>query len=206
MLGYSGLLPDEWGSSFLGAEFYYSPGNLSDLNTDAAFSQSYPFAEADYQFAKFSLERVTRLPAGFSWRVSGQYQVASGNLVPSEQLGMGGAYTVRGYEERSASGSEGFLVTNELRAPSFSLGQFLDKSAKDQMQLLAFFDYGQTSNRDLLRNEDPHVLLKSAGAGLRYQVSRFFTLRFDYGWQLVDARPGLEAGKSRGHVSASYSF
>ena len=66
VLGYSGLLPDDWGSSFVGAEFYYSPGNLTDLNNDTAFGQSYPLAEADYHYARFSLERVTRLLAGFS--------------------------------------------------------------------------------------------------------------------------------------------
>lgn len=204
MFGYSGLLPDDWGSTLVGAEVYYSPGNLSDRNSDAAFRNSYPASESDYTYARFNLERVTRLVAGFSWRVSGTYQIADGNLVPSEQLGLGGAFTVRGYEERAAAGAEGFLISNELRAPSFSPAKLLDKTAKDQLQLLGFFDYGQTSNRILLQNEDPHVLLKSAGVGLRYQVSRFLSVRFDYGWQLEDPLPGF--GKSRGHISASYSF
>lgn len=204
MFGYSGLLPDDWGSTLVGAEVYYSPGNLTDMNDDAAFGNSYPSAEADYVYARFNLERITRLLAGFSWRVSGAYQIADGNLVPSEQLGLGGSFTVRGYEERTTAGAEGFLISNELRAPAFSVGKFFDKTAKDQLQVLGFFDYGQTSNRILLANEDPHVLLKSAGVGLRYQVSRFLSVRFDYGWQVDDPIPGL--GKSRGHVSASYSF
>jgi len=204
MFGYSGLLPDDWGSTLVGAEVYYSPGNLTGRNDDTAFGNSYPSAEADYAYARFNLERVTRLMAGFSWRVSGAYQIADGNLVPSEQLGLGGSFTVRGYEERMAAGAEGFLISNELRAPAFSVGKLFDKTAKDQLQVLGFFDYGQTSNRVLLANEDPHVLLKSAGAGLRYQVSRFLSVRFDYGWQIDDPLPGL--GKSRGHVSASYSF
>ncbi|MBI4663317.1 MAG: ShlB/FhaC/HecB family hemolysin secretion/activation protein [Verrucomicrobia bacterium] len=207
MLGYTGMMPDDWGSTFLGLELYYSPGNLSGENTDSAFSNSYPFAEADYTYAKFNLERVTRLWSGFSWRISGTYQIADGNLVPSEQLGLGGAYTIRGYEERTASGTEGFVISNELRSPSFSLGRWLDKTAKDELQVLGFFDYGQTSNRILQPREDPHVLLKSAGAGLRYQISRFLSVRFDYGWQLEDSVPGLGgAGKSRGHITASYSF
>lgn len=206
MLGYTGLLPDNWGSTVLGIEYYYSPGNLAARNTDAAFGNSYPFAQSDYSYAKFNLERNTKLIGGFTWRLSGTYQLADGNLVPSEQFALGGAYTIRGYEERVASGAEGFIISNELRAPSFSPGRWLDKTAKDELQVLGFFDYGETSNRELLKNEDPHVLLKSAGVGLRYQVSRFVSVRFDYGWQLEDSVPGFGHGRSRGHVTASFTF
>lgn len=206
LLGYTGLLPDKWGNTVFGAEYDYSPGNLSSLNTDDRFGLSYPFAEADYHYAKFHLERVTRLPAQFSWRINGTYQIADGNLVPSEQFGLGGFYTVRGYEERASSGSEGFLISNELRTPSFSPGQWLDKTAKDELQLLGFFDYGQTSNPKLLPGEDAHVELMSAGVGLRYQISRFLTVRFDYGWQLETSEPVFRDGKSRGHVMAALSF
>jgi hemolysin activation/secretion protein len=132
--------------------------------------------------------------------------MADGNLVPSEQFGLGGSHTVRGYEERTTSGAEGFVISNELRAPSFSPGKFMDKTAKDELQLLGFFDYGQTSNPILLRNEDPHVSLMSAGVGLRYQVSRFLSVRFDFGWQLQNDDPFSRAGRSRGHVMASFSF
>jgi hypothetical protein len=70
MLGYTGLLPDKWGTTVFGVEYYYSPGDLTDLNDGTAFGKSYPFAEAEYHYARFNLERLTRLLAGFSWRVS----------------------------------------------------------------------------------------------------------------------------------------
>lgn len=210
VVGYTGLLPDTWGSTFFGAEYYYSPGNITGLNKDDLFDASFPSSEANYHYAKLNLERITRLPFGLSWRASGAYQFADGNLLPSEQMGLGGGSTVRGFEERIVSGSEGFLVSNELRAPSFSPGRWLDKTAKDEMQILGFWDYGETSNPTLQPGEDPHLLLMSAGVGMRYQVSRFLSVRFDYGWQLTDPFKGVPMGRdvpdSRGHVSAMLSF
>lgn len=206
MLGYTGLLPDKLGNTVFGVEYFSSPGNLTDLSNDTAFDKSYPFAESNYNYARFNLERLTKLVAEFSWRVSGTYQIADGNLVPSEQFGLGGGSTVRGYEERVTSGAEGFTIVNELRAPSFSPGKFLDKTAKDELQLLGFFDYGQTSNRVRLNGEEPNISLMSAGVGLRYQVLRYLTVRFDYGWQLEDSPAGSTLGNSRGHVTASFNF
>ncbi|MDA1276991.1 MAG: hypothetical protein O2960_23485 [Verrucomicrobia bacterium] len=209
-LGYTGILPDDWGNTFFGAEYTFSPGGVTSRNTDKLFATSYPFAEAKYMYTRLFLERVTRLPKEFSWRVNGTYQIADGNLTPGQQMGLGGAYTVRGYEERTVSGSEGFLISNELRAGSFSPGRWLDKTAKDEMQILGFFDYGETSNPILQIGEDPHLLLMSAGVGMRYEVSRFLSVRFDYGWQLTDPFRGIAVGReipnSRGHVSASLSF
>ena len=210
VLGYTGLLPDKWGSTFFGAEYYYSPGNISGRNKDDLFQASFPSSEANYQYAKLNLERMTRMPFGVSWRASGAYQFADGNLIPSEQIGLGGAFTIRGFEERIVSGTEGFLVSNELRFPSFSLGRRFDKTAKDEMQILGFLDYGETSNRILQPDEDPHLLLMSAGVGMRYQVSRFLSVRFDYGWQLTDPFKGVSLSRdvpdSRGHVSATFNF
>ena len=78
------------------------------------------------------------------------------------------------------------------------------------MQILGFLDYGETTNPKLQLGEDPHRLLMSSGVGMRYQVSRFLSVRFDYGWQLTDPNRGRSLGrdvpKSRGHISATFSF
>lgn len=205
-VGYTGLLADSWGSTFAGTEFVYSPGGLTERNDDTAFSKSYPFAESEYLYGRFNLERLTRLAYGFTWRASGMYQWADGNLVPSEQLGLGGAFTVRGFDERVTSGSEGYLLSTELRTPPISPGRWLDKTANDELQFLGFIDYGEISNPELQRSEDPHVLLISAGAGFRYRVSRFFTVRFDYGWRLNDPNPDRDFPASRGHAAVELRF
>ena len=208
VIGYSGTLPDAWGGTSVGIEYYYSPGNLTSLNGDAAFRASYANAKANYNYARFNVERLTRIPGGLTWRAFGLYQWADGDLLPSAQLGLGGVDTVRGYDERTVNGSEGYYIINELYSPSFSLGGLLDATAKDQLQLLGFFDYGETGNPVLLPNERSRVTLMSAGVGMRYQVAPYVSVRFDYGWQLKDPPASIliSPETSRAHVSARITF
>jgi hemolysin activation/secretion protein len=204
---YSSVLPDAWGQTSFNAQGYYSPGNVTPLNDDTAFNLARPFAEAQYSYGRFNIERATRLPADFTWIIRGIAQVASGNLLPSEQLGMGGYATARGYDEREASGDEGFFMSNEIRTPPFGLLRlFNSKLAVDEnLQFLGFWDYGQVSNIKLVVGEDPHILFSSVGAGLRYAISRHFALRFDYGWQLVDT--GFNSPhNSRSHIGVVATY
>jgi len=105
--GYSGVLPDPWGQTGVGAQMYYSPGGLTDKNSDAAFG-SYREAKAHYFYTRLSAERATKLPVTadwrsksvsdcFSWDIRALGQVTTENLLPSEQLGLGGYATARGY-------------------------------------------------------------------------------------------------------------
>jgi hemolysin activation/secretion protein len=150
-----------------------------------------------------------------SWVARGLAQMSDGNLIPSEQLGLGGYATARGYEERESNTDQGWFLSNELRSPPFSVGSLLKK--KDRMQLLAFWDYGVGENKDLGQDEDPHILFHSVGCGLRYTVNRYFSLRFDYGWQLADSGQdrtpstgpgddGRRRQRSRAHIGAVASF
>ena len=206
-LGYSSLLPDPWGQTSFSVQGYYSPGDVTSENTDRFFNFSRPFAKAQYAYARFNIERTTRLPADFSWIIRGMVQIADGNLLPSEQLGLGGFATARGYGERDGNGDQGFFVSNELRTPTVSLWRYFSKTAPqgEGLQLLAFWDYGQVQNVKLLADEDPRILFSSVGAGLRYKLSRHFSLRFDYGWQLVDT--GLKTPyNSRGHIGVVATY
>lgn len=153
-----------------------------------------------------TLERVTKLPWDFSWMAKGTAQFAHRNLLASEQLGVGGSTTVRGYDEREANGDEGYLASTEIRTPPVSLGVAvgLDK-AIDQLQFLAFFDYGVAENRILLPGEDPHVQLASVGPGLRYAISPWLSVRFDYGWQLYDTALNPRYN-SRGHLGVIIAY
>ncbi len=206
-VGYSGVLPDPWGQTVVGVQAYYSPGNLTDNNTDTFFNASRTAAEANYAYARVSLERLTRLPGDFSWILRGVGQVADGNLLVSEQLGVGGFSTVRGYDEREANGDVGWLFSNELRSPPFSVARWCHLGkVEDQLQFLGFWDYGVAANRIDNPIEDPHVILSSVGVGVRYTVSRYFSLRFDYGWQLTDSGQSPTGDNSRGHIGAVLSY
>jgi hemolysin activation/secretion protein len=198
--GYNALVPDRWGQTSFGLQGFFSPGDVTDLNTDDAFEAARPpppkpGAKATYAYARLSIQRRTSLPGAFTWLIQGGGQVSTGELLPSEQLGMGGYATVRGYLERQGNGDSGFYVRNELRAPPFSLVSLFTKkgaSLNDKLQLLGFMDYGMIWGVSDVNKAGQPIPLSTAvpfwaiGVGLRYECTRHFALRFDYGWQLED--------------------
>jgi hemolysin activation/secretion protein len=205
-LGYTGILRDPWGSTAFSIQSYISPGDVTAKNTDAYFEAARFGATASYAYGRLELQRETHLPGNLSWVLRGSGQLANGNLLPTEQLGLGGYNTVRGYDDRQVNSDEGWILVNELRSPPFSplSGWARQRWGHDTLQVLAFFDYGEGSNIELLPGETKTQRLSSVGVGLRYAMRKNLEVRFDYGWQLehLDSSPV----HSRGHVSATLHF
>jgi len=218
--GYRSFRRDRWGYFTLDLNGYYSPGDLTAHDRTSDFGTSRQGAEANYYYGHFEGERAIRLPFDFYWINKGGYQMASGNLLPSEQLSLGGTYLVRGYPERIAGGEEGWFVTTELHSPLIRWGNITGQRnvpglvpEGDTLELLAFFDYGSVYPKVLEPGDEPNVNLASVGAGLRLKISQNLNVRFDYGWQLRDALkeyPALPAPlaehHARAHISATLSY
>ena len=81
--------------------------------------------------------------------------------VSLEQLGAGGFDSVRGYNPRAASGSQGFLLSNELRSPSWSPLQEAGADIQDSGQLLVFHDYGYVGFENAQPSPDLHLRSQS---------------------------------------------
>ena len=205
--GYNGSLNDKWGRTSFGIQGFYSPGDLTDENDDESFESQRPGAEANYYYGRLTMERITRLPWELSWIIRGGGQLASGELIPSEQLGVGGYNTVRGYDEREANGDRGFVASTELRSPAWTvLGRISKWNVQDQAQVLAFMDYGLAENIDPLVGETT-AHLNSVGGGVRYTISRYLTFRLDYGYQLHKSGSPTESDyKSRVHIGVIGSY
>ncbi len=183
-VAYNGSVADVFGATSFGSTLYFSPGDMMADNSDADFVASRALASADYSYARFNFNRITRLPNEFSWVSELQLQISNGNLLGSEQFGIGGYQTVRGYDAYDAVGDEGLIFRNEIRSPAITfIKRFNITDIQDELQLLWFLDYGSVRNVDLLPGEGGTDLM-STGVGLRYSVSSYFTLRADYGWQL----------------------
>ncbi len=177
-----------------------SPGGLTDRNRMSAYAAARTGARPDYGYARLEVERVAKLGTGWFWRARGTAQLSSANLLGSEQLGIGGAAALRGYEEREANGDDGFVLVNELHAPALHL------TAGDNLDPLVFIDYGLVASHDRLSGEPTRLTLASAGLGFRYNLRGNLNLRADYGWQLKDS--GVSDGRrnSRGHVSVVLAY
>ena len=208
VLGYTGRFDGNHGTTRLGAEFFYSPGDLSSLNKDVDFMQVRPFATADYLYTRMYLQRLHNLPNGMTFWGSVTGQLAEGNLLPSEQMGLGGYNTVRGYDQRAVNGDSGLLINMELRTePVPFLNNCCRRDRRDELQLLAFYDQGWAYNHTLLAFEDRPVDIASLGFGFRYSVKDCVALRFDWGWQLADLPQfSVSTDNSRVHVGGVMTY
>jgi Hemolysin activation/secretion protein len=211
VFSYSGSLPDRFGKTSGGLELYYSPGNLTEFNNDEAFGGVGGIgglrteSKANYFYGRLNMERITRLPWNFSWLLTASGQFSTERLLPSEELALGGYSTVRGYDERVVLGDEGWIINNEIRTPSIPLSNVLNiEGVVDQLQFLAFFDYGHLHVKNPQLGEAENSTLYSTGVGLRYSLRHNLSIRFDYGFPLTEK--GLNERDSRMHLGALLSF
>jgi hemolysin activation/secretion protein len=186
VLTYEMTLVDPFGQTTANEQLYISPGHWSGANNDAAFAGAHTGAVSDYVYNTLVLERLTKLPADWALVLRGTLQTSNANLAPSEQLGLGGYDSVRGYDEREVNTDDGYIFTTELRTPSLSLGAiFHHPEIRDQLQFLGFWDYGAGSNHAPLPGEPREIPLSSLGVGVRYAINTYLSVRYDYGFQLL---------------------
>ncbi|MDO8290314.1 MAG: ShlB/FhaC/HecB family hemolysin secretion/activation protein [Parvibaculum sp.] len=207
LLKYSATAGDTWGVTTLQNDLVYSPGGITGNNTDAAYAKSgTSFAKANYTYDTLSLTRATRLPYDASLIARAKVQIADGNLLPSEQLGGGGVGSVRGYDTRAVNGSEGILLSAEVRSPAFTPASLVGLDAlDDSAQVLAFWDYARLNDPHTQPGTSERVSIASVGVGLDYSVSRYVSLRTDYGWQLR-ALPGQTDKGGQANVAIIISY
>lgn len=207
VVGYQSSLRDPWGAWTFDGQLFYSPGDWFPNQTDADYEAARADASNEYFYANLHLGRVSRLPGGFTLSNQFTVQVSSGNLLPSEQLAVGGYDSVRGYDERAISDTDrGFIMRHELRTPPIKLlGHFsADRRLQDQLQFLAFWDYAVAGPHDPLPGEDTSTVLSGVGGGLRYSISQYVTVRADYGVPLTDA--GDPDKRGRWHIGVTISY
>jgi len=122
----------------------------------------------------------------------GQIQAASGPLQSSEQFGLGGAGSVRGFAEHAAAGDRGWLFSSEFQFPTIGvLGPLTGAAeAADQLRFHLFLDAGRVSNLSDIPGTPRSQGLVSAGAGFRYALPPHASLNVDYGVQLTRAPAG----------------
>jgi hemolysin activation/secretion protein len=205
-LSYLARQADSSGSTSTQASVYYSPGGVTDENTDEAFQKGRPFAEADYFYGRVTIQRTQKLPWNLSAVATVAGQLSSANLLASEQFSLGGGTTVRGYEESVANGDRGWLASLEIYSPPLVvLRRLRPEAPEDELKFVVFVDAGGVANVDRLPEERSYQGVAGVGAGLRYRINTRFNLRFDYAWSLMEI-PGLEIDDSRAYVSASLSY
>lgn len=122
------------------------------------------------------------------WQLQGRLigQFSPDALVPGEQFGIGGASSVRGYDERELSGDSGAAASLELWSPDVAATFGLGGSS---LRAIAFVDGGWVSNHGNLgcQLDRTRCSLGAIGIGLRYSAGPL-QLRADLAHALDDAR------------------
>ncbi|MDB6006972.1 MAG: hypothetical protein JWR15_3959 [Prosthecobacter sp.] len=181
-LGYNATITDPLGFTHLGISAIYSPGNVLGHNNYAAFDSLRAASQAKYWYAKAELDRLVRLPLGFSALLHTAAQYSNTRLLPTEQMLAGGYQTVRGFNESSVRGDRGIIANMELNLPLLHLAKISGKDA-DNLNTFVFYDFAYLESVGGFATE-PNVNLQSAGVGLRYSLHNNLDLRLAYGWNL----------------------
>lgn len=167
-------------------ELYGNPGGITTRNHASDYEKFRYAAGPTYLYLKMSQSFACQFNQFFWFSYDINAQAATKNLLPSEQMTLTGYNAVRGFEERIVNVDNGILLNSSLETVRWSLGKSfgLTKKAFDELYFLLFFDCGFGANHKTAPGESSSVNLGSIGPGIKYQIDRWFSARFDYGFQL----------------------
>jgi hemolysin activation/secretion protein len=187
---------------------YVSPGEVTSHNDESAYDLARAGAEPQYAYVSAGLDRHWRLTGGSTLSARAASQASTGPLLSSEQFGIGGADTVRGYNERELNTDTGLLGSIEWQSPGVRPLSWVGASnIQDDLRLYAFVDAGVGWNFQSDDTNPATVYAISVGPGVRYQLGDFGSLDASYGVR-VDDRGVSDNDDGRAHfrVSASFSW
>jgi hemolysin activation/secretion protein len=184
LLVYDISKPTDAGAAQASATLVASPGRLDSDNNDAAFNAARQGATPRYMYVQMTGSGAIEIGHGFTLTTRGTFQWTPNTLLPSEEMGLGGESSVRGYDPYVVLGDRGWNVQTELRTPAITFG-----ASDAAVQPFVFFDAGHVWNRIDQPAENDPGLLAGVGAGVRLKWSRFVDFRCTYGAPLRAPTP-----------------
>lgn len=184
---YKGEYP--WKTAHIG---YYLQwvGNtdIGDHNSQADYSAARLNARQNWDLLRYG----SNLAINFNqWLIQTVFtaQYSEDSLIAGEQLGVGGSYDVRGYQERETSADSGEIVKFEITTPSWQ-----------RINLFAFFDYGHGHLQHALPGTRNDWNLSSTGVGASWQWQSNIQAKIAFAEALNNAVT-THVGDSRIHAS-----
>ena len=211
VLGYNAAFNGDEFKTSMTFEIFYSPGDWLPEQSNSDYREIRYKAKSNYLYYRLAFTPIIRFPKDFSFALTIRAQGATQNLLSSEQYGLGGYSTVRGYKERSVNMDNAFLTSVELRSPSIKLiGR---RHFQDVVQFLIFLDYAigfdvhplrSTPKKPLPSNPKRTEYLLGFGPGVRYELTPYLNFRGDLGFPLKKVNDSK--AKFRFHFALSGSF
>lgn len=160
-------------------------------------------AESSFFKYTFTAKRVQKLPYDLRAVASFSGQLSPDKLTPQEQFFLGGATTVRGYPESDYGADQGILSNLEFWSPFFVVPSgwrlpFASEPFREQLQLIAFLDYGYGRLQSPNESEHRSANMLGIGGGFSLRFKKYISTRIEWGVPIGDK--GLtEAGHSQFH-------
>ncbi len=202
LTGYN--LSFESGSHKLGfdTQLIFSPFEWITSQSNDDFQSLNPHAMHTYVYGRASFHYKASLSSHWYWTVHASGQLSNTTLLPSEQFGLGGAATVRGYEESQLTGDDGVLLKTEFIFTTTNGSR--KYNILNRFELVAFLDYGFAHEHHASLQEAKNAYLLSAGPGIRCNFDHYVFARLDWGIKLH--RDHYAGGASMVHCSVVASY
>lgn len=175
--------------------------------TDVHFKNSRRDARAAYRIWRMGGVYMRTFPKDWQFRLKVDAQYSQDALIAAEQFGLGGAESIRGFNERYLSNDKGFRSNWEIYTPDFGDMPGFENA---KLRFLGFYDTGQVGRNSRQPGELERVGLDSIGVGVRMSYGSNLTVKADFAEVLHDGSQfGTAAGRThanRWHISVGYVF
>jgi len=162
--------------------------------------------QAYYQAARINSKQnwdLLRFGSNFSvnvkdWLIQTSFsgQQSHSPLIAGEQLGIGGSFDVRGYEQRETGADSGQIVKFEVTTPAW-----------EKINLFVFYDYGHGRLQNAAAGQVKDWNLSGTGIGARYQWREYFMGNIAFATALDTAEAGTtQAGNNHIHANIVFKY
>ncbi len=162
------------------ANLYLSPFKFCEMQSNTNYSFLRYKAKSQYAYGNFSISPFIYFSNKTFLSMNFQSQLSSTNLISSEQFGLGGYNTVRGYEYREMNKDNGFLS-------SFEYGYSTNIKKlhyTHRWKIFGFIDFGCGWDVTKTPGVKNFEYLLGIGPGIRYSMSPYINIRLDWGFKL----------------------
>ncbi|MGZ8174747.1 MULTISPECIES: ShlB/FhaC/HecB family hemolysin secretion/activation protein [Methylobacter] len=170
--------------------------------------------QAHYQAARLNAKQnwdLLRYGSSFSVNVNewlmqtsltGQHSHSP--LIAGEQLGIGGSFDVRGYDQRETGADSGEIVKFEVTTPAWSA---LSVVEGQKTNLFVFYDYGHGRLQSTTPGQVKDWNLSGTGIGARFQWREYFQGNITFANALDTVEAGTtQAGNNRIHANIVFKY
>lgn len=196
-IGLNGSMPDPLGTTYFNAQANFNlttfAGRSASQGTNTVISRgglsevsNGRVVRDQYITAQLGADRVQRVYKDWTVKLHADGQWANGALFSNEQLAMGGAAGVRGYQDGTAYGDTGWRVSVEPQTPMVQIGD-VDGNIPAYVRSSIFVDYGQIYALGTLPTGAPDELdFLGAGWAITLNIGSHLDARFTMAFPLLD--------------------